>query len=401
VQKTEHHVPVLDAVRGLAILLVLFIHIGGNMPAPKNDAWKVFGSLTSSCWVGVDLFFVLSGFLITGILYDTGQATNFFRAFYARRFLRIFPLYYGFLFLLGILTIPLDIEWRSREWIYLLYLQNTHVMKNVHSAAFSPFITIDHLWSLAVEEQFYCVWPAMVFFVKDRIKLMKMAGLLMAGSMLVRLVMLYGHKSLWMIYVFTPARADSLMIGSVLALLFRSDAALQQQLKRLAIFVLPASVIVLVILALPTGGLSFSSKNVIIFGYTIIGLASAALITLSLTSGTLGVAINRPFLRWLGKCSYGIYVLHLPVMQLLLHLHTVTQIEDLYSNSWWRLLIVVSTAAFAVGLAFLSFEFYESRFLRLKRFFRYQFPEPIVQQPDESVAAMSDLSYAVSAKGTK
>jgi peptidoglycan/LPS O-acetylase OafA/YrhL len=390
VQKTEHHVPVLDAIRGLAILLVLFIHIGGNMPAPQSYAWKVFSSLTSSSWVGVDLFFVLSGFLITGILYDTRQATNFFRTFYARRFLRIFPLYYGFLFLLVVLTIPLAIEWRSREWIYLFYLQNTHVMKNVHSAAFSPFITIDYLWSLAVEEQFYCVWPAMVFFVKDRIQLMKMAGLVMAGSMLVRLLMLYGHKSLWMIYIFTPARADSLMMGSVLALLFRSDTALQQQLKRLAIFVLPASVIVLVTLALPTGGLSFDSKSVIIFGYTIIGLASAALITLSLTSPTIGAAINRPSLRWLGKCSYGIYVLHLPVMQLLLRLHTVTQLEDLYSNPCWRLLIVVSTAAFAVGLAFLSFEFYESRFLRLKRFFRYQFPEPIAQRPDENVVAIID-----------
>jgi peptidoglycan/LPS O-acetylase OafA/YrhL len=193
-----------------------------------------------------------------------------------------------------------------------------------------------------------------------------------------------------MIYVFTPARADSLMMGSVLALLFRSDAALQQQLKRLAIFVLPASVIVLVILALPTGGLSFSSKSVIIFGYTIIGLASAALITLSLTSRTFGTAINRSSLRWLGKCSYGIYVLHLPVMQLLLHLHTVTHLEDRYSNSCWRLFIVVSTAAFAVVLAFLSFEFYESRFLRLKRFFRYQFPEPMVQRPDKSVAAIID-----------
>lgn len=358
------------------------------MPAPKSAAWKVFDSVTSSSWVGVDLFFVLSGFLITGILYDTRQATNFFRAFYGRRLLRIFPLYYGFIFLLGVLTIPLQIDWRSREWIYLLYLQNTHVMKNVHSAAFSPFITIDHLWSLAVEEQFYCVWPALVFFVKDRARLIKMAGLLMVGSMLVRLLMLYGHKSFWMIYIFTPARADSLMMGSVLVLLFRSGAALQQQLKRLSIFVLPASVIALVILALPTGGLSFSSKNVVIFGYTIIGLASAALITLSLTSRTFGAAIDRPTLRWLGKCSYGIYVLHLPVMQVLLRLQAVTQLEDVYSNSYWRLLIVVSTTAFGVGLAFLSFEFYESRFLRWKRFFRYQFPKPLVQRPDKDVAPM-------------
>ena len=393
-QKTEHHIPVLDAIRGLAILLVLFIHIGENMPAPTNNAWKLFSSLASSSWVGVDLFFVLSGFLITGILYDTRQATNFFRVFYIRRFLRIFPLYYGFLLLLGALTIPLAIDWRSREWIYLLYLQNTHVMKAVYSVAFSPFITIDHLWSLAVEEQFYCVWPAMVFFVKDRIQLMKMAGLLMAGSMLVRLLMLYGHKSFWMIYIFTPARADSLMMGSVLGLLLRSNDAVQQQVKRLAVFVLPASIIVLVILAFPSGSLSFNSKSVVIFGYTIIGLASAALIALSLTSHPFAAAINRPSLRWLGKYSYGIYVVHLPVMQLLLRLHTVTRLEDRYPNSSWRLFIVVSTAAFAVGLAFLSFRFYESRFLRLKRFFRYQFPEPIAQRPDGSVAAILDPAPA-------
>ena len=229
-RKIEPHVPVLDAVRGLAILLVLFIHIGGNIAAPKSAAWKVFDSVTSSSWVGVDLFFVLSGFLITGILYDTRQATNFFRAFYGRRLLRIFPLYYGFIFLLGVLTIPLQIDWRSREWIYLLYLQNTHVMKNVHSAAFSPFITIDHLWSLAVEEQFYCVWPALVFFVKDRARLIKMAGLLMVGSMLVRLLMLYGHKSFWMIYIYPcPCRFtdDGLCFG--LALSFRRRVAAAAQ----------------------------------------------------------------------------------------------------------------------------------------------------------------------------
>ncbi len=252
--------------------------------------------------MGVDLFFVLSGFLITGILYDTRQATNFLPdILWLAVFFGSFRFTTAFSSFLEFSPSLLQIDWRSREWIYCSIFRTLHVMKNVHSAAFSPFITIDHLWSLAVEEQFYCVWPAMVFFVKDRARLIKMAGLLMVGSMLVRLLMLYGHKSLWMIYVFTPARADSLMMGSVLVLLFRSGAALQQQLKRLSIFVLPASVIALAIMALPTGGLSFSSKNVIIFGYTIIGLASAALITLSLTSRTFGAAIDRPSLTMAGQ----------------------------------------------------------------------------------------------------
>src|SRR5580698_8849519 len=110
VQKSEQHVPALDAVRGLAILLVLLIHIGENLPAGGNGFVQILRDLLSSCWVGVDLFFVLSGFLITGILYDTRSATNFFKAFYVRRFLRIFPLYYGFLLLLIILTRPLQID---------------------------------------------------------------------------------------------------------------------------------------------------------------------------------------------------------------------------------------------------------------------------------------------------
>jgi peptidoglycan/LPS O-acetylase OafA/YrhL len=381
-QKAGQHVPVLDAIRGLAILLVLLIHIGESLPSLPNNGWKVFGSLASSSWVGVDLFFVLSGFLITGILYDTRGATNFFRIFYARRFLRIFPLYYGFLFLLWTLTIPLHIEWKGREWIYMLYLQNTHIVRNVQSATFSPYFKIDHLWSLAVEEQFYCLWPALVFLVKDRSRLIKMTVALMIASMLVRLLMLYSGKSLWMIYIFTPARADSLMMGSVLALLFRSGVELQQQLKRWAAFVLPASLVVLVILALPAQGLSFSSKNVICFGYTTIALASASLMTLSLTSRRFGTVINRPALRWLGKYSYGIYIIHLPAMMLLLHLHVVTQFEQLYPSPFWKLLVIVMTVAFALGLAFLSFSLYESRFLRLKRFFRYEFPEKTANSGD-------------------
>ncbi len=388
-QKVEQHIPALDGIRGLAILLVLFIHIGECMPTPLPGSmgWNLFFSLASSSWVGVDLFFVLSGFLITGILYDTRGASNYFRAFYVRRFLRIFPLYYGFLFLLLILTIPLHIEWRGREWIYLLYLQNTHIVKNVQSAAFSPYFKIDHLWSLAVEEQFYCVWPALVFWVKDRVHLIRLTAMLMLVSTLIRLLMLYEHKSLWMIYIFTPARADSLMMGSMLVLLFRCGGQVQLRLRRSALFVLPACLLVLIILALPTHGLRFSSTSVIGVGYSTIALASASLMTLSLTSVRIGAAINRPVLRWLGRYSYGIYVLHLPFMMLFLHLQFVNRIEGLSLSVFWKLGVVVLSEGLSIGLAFLSFKFYESRFLRLKRYFHYELPE-INASPGDNVEAV-------------
>jgi peptidoglycan/LPS O-acetylase OafA/YrhL len=374
-QNIDRHVPVLDAVRGLAISLVLFIHIGESVPAQPGGAWTIFRSIASSSWVGVDLFFVLSGFLITGILYDTMDASNFFKAFYARRFLRIFPLYYGFLILLFLLTGPLQIDWHGRQWVYLLYLQNTRVVKDVQSAGFSPYITINHLWSLAVEEQFYFVWPAVVFLIRDRSRLLRISALLIVGSMVLRVLMLHGGRSLWMIYIFTPARADTLMIGSALALLFRGGPELPERLRKLALFVLPCCLVGLLLMALPTRGLSFSSRNVIIFGYTMVSLASASVMTLSLTDQKFRRVLDRSTLRWLGKCSYGIYVLHLPVMMLLLRLNTVSRLEDAFVNPFWKVAVVLAASAVSVGVAFLSFNLYESRFLKLKQIFRYQFPE--------------------------
>lgn len=381
-QRSETHIPVLDAIRGLAILLVLFIHVGESIPTATGYGWGLFRSVASSSWVGVDLFFVLSGFLITGILYDTTEASNFFKVFYARRFLRIFPVYYGFIFLLFAFTIPLQIDWHGRQWIYLLYLQNTRIIKHVQSATLSPYFKIDHLWSLAVEEQFYFVWPAFVYLVRDRARLVKITGTLMIGSMLVRLFMLYAGKSLWMIYIFTPARADSLMMGSGLALLFRSGLQAQQRLRRVATFALPLSTVVLIALALPTHGLNFSSRCVILFGYTVVALASASLMTLSLTDARFGLVINRPVLRWLGKYSYGIYVLHLPIMMMLLNVPAAKQIEGMFNNPFWKLSVVIAATAVPVGLAFLSFNLYESRFLRLKRFFRYEFQAREAQRAD-------------------
>jgi peptidoglycan/LPS O-acetylase OafA/YrhL len=178
-----------------------------------------------------------------------------------------------------------------------------------------------------------------------------------------------------MIYIFTPARADTLMIGSALALLFRGGPELPERLRKLALFVLPCCLVGLLLMALPTRGLSFSSRNVIIFGYTMVSLASASVMTLSLTDQKFRRVLDRSTLRWLGKYSYGIYVLHLPVMMLLLRLNTVSRLEDAFVNPFWKVAVVLAASAVSVGVAFLSFNLYESRFLKLKQIFRYQFPE--------------------------
>ena len=378
-QIKEPHVPVLDAIRGLAIALVLFIHIGISLATSENGFARFVYDLSSSCWIGVDLFFVLSGFLITGILFDTRDATNYFKAFYARRFLRIFPIYYGFLCLLLILTVPLQIHWNGRQFVYLLYLQNTRIQKDIFSAPFSPYLNVGHFWSLAVEEQFYCLWPALVFLVRNRAKLIQLALVVLGGSLLIRIAMVHVHVSYWMIYIFTPARADSLMMGAILALLFRCDDTLRQWLKPAATILLPISLAILVMLSIPTHGLDFSTSAVAIGGYSIVALASASVITLSLTSATFSHAVNWPILRWLGKYSYGIYVLDLPIMDLLLHLKKVSAFTASHNDITLTFLVTLAAAIPGILAAYLSYNLYEARFMRLKARFPYNIAQPADQ----------------------
>jgi peptidoglycan/LPS O-acetylase OafA/YrhL len=152
------HFPTLDGVRGLAITLVMILHFttdGGMEPTIQFD--KLFFSLVKYGWIGVDLFFVLSGFLITGILYDAKGSRHYFRNFYMRRCLRIFPLYYGFL-AIWFLLLPQVYTWPeeirtpySQLWCWA-YLTNV-LQATAQDLGASPPYT-GHFWSLAVEEQF-------------------------------------------------------------------------------------------------------------------------------------------------------------------------------------------------------------------------------------------------------
>jgi peptidoglycan/LPS O-acetylase OafA/YrhL len=374
-QKTERHIPVLDAVRGIAILLVLALHITEHLTIPNGSPWEILTDVARSGWTGVDLFFVLSGFLITGILYDTRESTNYFRAFYMRRFLRIFPLYYGFLFILLCLTYPLHLNWNGTQYIYLAYLQNTGISKLLFHYQISPWLNFGHLWSLAVEEQFYCVWPAVIFLVKDRLKLIQVSILLSILSIIVRVAILHFHLSPWAVNIFTLARADSLMIGAILALLMRTGDFSNKKWQLASWTILSAGMISIILIAMPEHGLARSSIAVMIFGYTLLALISASIIHLSIVCKPVQRIVNQPILRWLGRYSYGIYILHFPILFALNHWRETGSHPLLDQTTLGQLLLPVSGAILSIGLAFLSFHFYESKFLALKKYFRYKFPE--------------------------
>ena len=168
------HILALDGLRGMAILGVILFHAAVEY-APSTLSGKALGAVFNVGWGGVDLFFVLSGFLITGILLETRGTAGFFRNFYARRTLRIFPLYYGVLFVIFVVlphyrpfdTPGLQTIARNQGWFWT-YLTNFGFI--VHGSVFgnSDWLLLNHFWSLAVEEQFYLVWPLLVYLLSGR-----------------------------------------------------------------------------------------------------------------------------------------------------------------------------------------------------------------------------------------
>lgn len=366
------HNPKLDGVRGIAILLVLLHHWGLPLPASNRFAGPV-QTITESCWVGVDLFFVLSGFLITGILVDTLNSPRFLRNFYARRFLRIFPLYYGVIVVLLLLTPLLHLEWRGMLLPLVLYLQNTGMGPGFDHYGLGHGINLNPYWSLAVEEQFYLLWPFAVLLVRDVKRLTQLAVGLSILALLLRVGLVRGGVSPWLVYCFTACRADALLLGCALALLLRSkDAALRDAVVRWAPWVAVACALALVPVGYQLGALDWKHSSFLqTVGFSLIALSACGVVAWTQRESR-GRFLTLPVLRFFGRYSYGIYMLHLLCFRPL-----YKGIEGLAIPffHWWQVAAVLSwlaAAGIVIGAAVLSFRLYESPFLKLKRHFAYR-----------------------------
>ena len=340
----QSRLPQLDGIRGVAILLVMLHNESGVYPSLHLE------NIFANGWMGVDLFFVLSGFLITGILLDSKDSESYFRNFYARRCLRIWPLYYSLIVLMFVIIPAMHIapasivfEKSSPWWAYPLFLQTFLVAIPTNAAG-----PLGVTWSLAIEEQFYLLWPLVVrAFSPTQLRRLGISVICISPAL--RLLLGSYHVNL---YSNTFSRLDGLMAGALLALVVRSANFAPSR------FVKPAWIVFFIAL---TSAFVLEAVHARWIVYSLSAIASACLIFLSLYSGQQwlqGVLRNR-FLVYTGQISYGLYLLHkLPF-----------DLAEEFRIDAHPLLMAVILFAACYGMAALSWNLLEMPFLRLKRLF--------------------------------
>jgi peptidoglycan/LPS O-acetylase OafA/YrhL len=374
----RRRLPALDGLRGTAILAVLTCHYSALLPRTHGLAGFLEGG-----WIGVDLFFVLSGFLITGILFDARGMPHYFRNFYARRILRIFPLYYAFLLLLIVVlsTVPptflarigsgsnpdSQLLWNAQPWLWTHTGNYWMAMQGTWTAWTEMIMP---LWSLSVEEQFYLLWPLVLFPFSHR-GLIRICAGVMIGVLALRLLLTASGVNYFTLYVLTPTRADSLAAGALLALLIRLPDG-ERFVRKLSKYAGPAAGVL--VLALSAGMDPIHHPWLRNFFYSALAVFFAVLLFWSIDPHLLFGIPKRFYenrvLRTIGGYSYGIYIVHLPLMYFSEAAASHWGLYDPKDATWSAALALIAfNAILAFSIALASFHLYEKQFLKMKRHF--------------------------------
>jgi len=375
------HLPALDGLRGVAVLMVMFFHfvlvtrLHYGLHGTTSGVEGVIDWVADGGWAGVELFFVLSGFLITGILLRSRETPGYFRNFYARRALRIFPLYYAMLVFL-LLLLPLVVTISSAEFARLQSIQLWHWTYTMNiwiaitnaSGDTDAFAT-GPLWSLSVEEQFYLLWPAVVL-VCGRRTLVGACAAIVVVSPVVRLVALAEGADPFVGYTFTPLRLDALALGALLAVAVRDERA-AALLRRFAPATGLLALASLAAIAWWKGDLVHVELRMLTYGLTAFAVLFASLILLATAPGggvVRRVAEAAP-LRAAGRYSYALYIMHWPIATWLVTVVDVPGVDDAHFAG--RMLFVLVAGGVSMVCAWLSWHLFERHFLRLKDRFRH------------------------------
>jgi len=356
------HIGALDGIRGVAILLVLVHHYGAS--ARGFGFYYSFLKATDLGWCGVDLFFVLSGFLITGILYDSRNDESYFRNFYARRVLRIMPLYYTALLFVVLLSTawPDAGVWGTTSPLWVVFYLTNFVMafEGPHSVGL-----MGHYWSLAIEEHFYLIWPVLVLWGTRR-HLMGAAAALVVLALVLRTGLVLSGAEPIIVSLQTPLRIDALAAGAFVALAIRGPNGIASLMRPAWIVMMVCGATVLLLIAGPSN-VHGVDPIMLSVGFTLIALAFAGSLVVGIGWRPANAIFNLGILRWFGRYSYGMYVWH-PIINMLMFYTSIKTALDIEGPTAGALYM-----AFVFGIVLLvslaSYHFLEKPFLRLKKYF--------------------------------
>lgn len=366
------NIPALEGVRGVAILAVLAhqLCIDGH---PNVRAVSLVLLPFQVGWIGVQLFFVLSGFLITRILLDTRDAENYWSSFFARRALRIFPLYYLLLTCVFVIAPRL---WDTPELRHAQHLQAWYWLyaANALSLIDDGVRPLGHCWSLSVEEQFYLLWPLAVRFLRER-ALARLCIAVAVAALLLRTGLRLAGARVELCYELLPARADALALGALAAVVIRRDDFLTRIAPRLGRATV-AALVLLGVVGLAGKGLARTNIVTQTAGYTAVAVASALIIVRATVEtaqgqGRLAAALSSSLLRRYGKYSYAIYIVHLPLHLLVTKIFITPRLGGLGQAGFLGLqaaYFLLGSLAL-LGLGALSYRVLERPLLEQKRLF--------------------------------
>ena len=363
--------PALDGLRGIAILAVFFYHYAGGLPdRVPSGPLHALGMVFAFGWSGVDLFFVLSGFLITGILFDTQNDPRYYLNFYVRRVLRIFPPFYVLALIFLLLTPVLGAHWRWLHLSYLLYLGFPFALIWPSLMQISPLVLTNHLWSLCAEEQFYLIWPWMIARLRNSAAILRACAAAGILAFLFRIFVCTSHwLSIGWTHDFLVSRMDTLALGAAIAILVRGP--LQEYVLKWApaTFGLAAGGVVAMCVARHT--VNHFDPVLATIGFSVIALAYGALLLLALRPGSwVEWFLSLKVLRVFGKYSYAMYLYDLP-LTVLLSPRREFFVNRMHSYAIGSVAFLVCCLLLNLLIAGASFHLIESPIMKLKSRFRY------------------------------
>ena len=374
------HIASLDGLRGIAVLLVLLFHFSWSFPE-QTGMQIILKRYFWSGWIGVDLFFVLSGYLITrGLVKDSAYSVGKrLKLFWARRAFRIFPLYYIVLIVGTIACLALGVRQHVPGVGYWLYFQNyTLAFDEMHLRWTA------HFWSLAIEEQFYFVWPLIVLLASARIRpKLTLALFFFCIALRTMLLIKLPHVAAlgWdkeqtakFVYRATPTHMDGLLLGALLAMISEAkDHPWMLAWRKVRVPAFYGGLVALLGLVVWTKGFGTYDRRAMLMGYPLMAVVFTAAVSLA-AEGMFPAAVQRILTKGIfpacGKVSYGMYIFHWVLVVLVAEWQ-----EKFIADKSPAVAFGVGAGVILIGMiltygvALLSFRFVEAPFLKLKERF--------------------------------